>query len=434
LLWSVTAAAGVLADADGAGALSVGGASALEVIDRQSARIDELTRQNTELRELVAGQADQLAEANATIAVLQRMVFGRSSEKSGPAPDGGSDDDAGAGDGGQKKKQVKRGPGARSGRRGYPGLPRFEVFWDFPGGGYCCPECGEPFTLLGDHWSGEQLDWQVHPAGRELPAALQKRVPVPGAADGDGAGAAEGGREGPVHERVHRDAAYGAVRGRAVPEFPGHRAGPAGGGDLARDAGRDGRAGGKAAGPAVGRDRGAEPDSWLLHAGETTWRVFAPGDGEGPAKFWLWVFIGADTVCFVMDPSRSGKVLARHAGTGEETGQLLPGADGEPRRLVISSDFYAVYQSAGRKAGGLVNLYCWSHLRRYFVRAGDANPEQLSSCAAGPVHGWTGSGIFTLPMTSSWPHGRRPRPRPPGENRPPRGWRRRTRHGTPRSP
>jgi transposase len=36
-----------------------------------------------------------------------------------------------------------------------------------------------------------------------------------------------------------------------------------------------------------------------------------------------------------------------------------------------------VYQSAGRKADGLVNLFCWSHLRRYFVRAGDANPEQL---------------------------------------------------------
>ena len=37
---------------------------------------------------MVARQADQLAEANATIAVLQRMLFGRSSEKSGPAPDG----------------------------------------------------------------------------------------------------------------------------------------------------------------------------------------------------------------------------------------------------------------------------------------------------------------------------------------------------------
>jgi len=117
-------------------------------------------------------------------------------------------------------------------------------------------------------------------------------------------------------------------------------------------------------------------DSWLLHADETTWRGFAPGDGEGPAKFWLWVFTGPDTVCFVMDPSRSGTVLARHAGIDEETGQLLPDADGGPRRLVISSDFYAVCQSAGRKADGLVNLFCWSHLRRYFVRAGDADPEQ----------------------------------------------------------
>jgi transposase len=24
-----------------------------------------------------------------------------------------------------------------------------------------------------------------------------------------------------------------------------------------------------------------------------------------------------------------------------------------------------------------VNLYCWAHIRRYFVRAGDANPAQL---------------------------------------------------------
>jgi hypothetical protein len=92
------------------------------------------------------------------------------------------------------------------------------------------------------------------------------------------------------------------------------------------------------------------------------------------------VFIGPDTTCFVMDPSRSGAVLARHAGIDEETGQLSGGGDDGhgPRRLVISSDFYAVYQSAGKKADGLVNLYCWAHLRRHFVRAGDANPAQLT--------------------------------------------------------
>jgi transposase len=46
-------------------------------------------------------------------------------------------------------------------------------------------------------------------------------------------------------------------------------------------------------------------------------------------------------------------------------------------KLSISSDFYTVYQSAGKKADGLVNLYCWAHVRRHFVRAGDASPVQL---------------------------------------------------------
>jgi len=46
---------------------------------------------------------------------------------------------------------------------------------------------------------------------------------------------------------------------------------------------------------------------------------------------------------------------------------------------VISSDFYAVYQSAGRKADGLVSLCCAAHVRRHMVRAGDASPVQLKS-------------------------------------------------------
>ena len=71
-------------------------------------------------------------------------------------------------------------------------------------------------------------------------------------------------------------------------------------------------------------------------------------------------------------------MLARHAGIDQETGQLAGTADdGGPRQLVISSDFYSVYTSAGARADGLVNLYCWAHIRRYFVRAGDANPDQL---------------------------------------------------------
>jgi hypothetical protein len=117
--------------------------------------------------------------------------------------------------------------------------------------------------------------------------------------------------------------------------------------------------------------------SWHLHADETSWQVLAPRAGNGPARWWLWAFIGPDTTAFIMDATRSGEVLARHAGIDKETGQLAAGEDEGPRRLVISSDFYAVYESAGNRADGIVNLYCWAHARRHFVRAGDANPAQL---------------------------------------------------------
>ncbi len=106
-----------------------------------------------------------------------------------------------------------------------------------------------------------------------------------------------------------------------------------------------------------------------------TWRVFTPDGQDTSARWWLWVFLGPDSVCFVMDPTRSAAVLAGHVGISETTGQL-DGAGG-PRRLVISSDFYTVYASAGRKADGIVNLFRWVHVRRYFLRAGDGNPAQL---------------------------------------------------------
>ena len=280
----MTAGAGVLAGADGARTLSAGGASAeellaraLEVIEQQSVRIDDLARQNTELRaqnaqlagaseelrELVGGQAAQLAEANATIAVLQRIVFGRSSEKSGPAPDGDGDD-YDAGDGGKpgsgKKKQVKRGPGARSGRRDYSGLPRFEVFWDFPGGGYCCPDCGEPFTLLGDHWSGEQLDWQViirlvancrRRYKRECRCPGQQTVMAPGPPKAVGKGLFTNGFTAMLlTERFGSGRSMNSLVTGLTRQ--GAEISPA-------TLGGDGRAGGEAAGPAGRRDREAEP-------------------------------------------------------------------------------------------------------------------------------------------------------------------------------
>ena len=306
------------------------------------------------------------------------MLFGRSSERSRPGSAGRDEGGGGRGlDRGSTGK--KRGPGARAGRRDYSHLPRVEVSWDFPGGGYCCPECGEPFTPLGDHVSGEQLDWQVivrlvaH-CRRRYRRACGCRVPAtvmaPGPPKAIGKGLFSNGfiamllTERFVAGRSQNSLVTGLAR-------QGADISPA---TLAGTCAQAGALLAPVAEAITVRSR----RSWHLHADETTWRVFAPRDGDGPVKWWLWVFLGPDTACFVMDPSRSGAVLARHAGIGQKTGQLTDDEDGGPRRLVISSDFYSVYQSAGRKADGLVNLYCWAHIRRHFVRAGDANPVQLA--------------------------------------------------------
>jgi hypothetical protein len=73
------------------------------------------------------------------------------------------------------------------------------------------------------------------------------------------------------------------------------------------------------------------------------------------------VFAGPDTTVFTIAPSRSLKVLTAQLGVvlDADTGALpdaLPGG----RRLLLSSDFYAVYQSMGRM-DGVDNLWCWAH-------------------------------------------------------------------------
>ncbi len=158
-------------DAEGAEAPSGDGlAAALEANRQLSEMADGLLEENAGLRAALAEALARYAERDAELeklradfTVLQRMLFGRSSERSRPEQPGSDSggDEAGGEQGRGTGPGKKRGPGARAGRRDYSHLPRFEVFWDFPEGGYCCPECGEPFTLLGDHWSGEQLDWQV---------------------------------------------------------------------------------------------------------------------------------------------------------------------------------------------------------------------------------------------------------------------------------
>jgi transposase len=377
LLCFVTVLAGVVAEADADAPVRDVLAAALEANERLARVAEELRAENARLREELARRDAELERVNAELAVLQRLLFGRSSERARPGPargeDGGGAAGRGRGGGGDGRP---RGPGARAGRRDYSHLPRVEVIWDFPGGGYCCPQCGAPFTRLGDHVA-ELLDWQVtvrvaaH-CRRRYRRACSCRVAATATAPGPPKAIGKGlFGNGFIAMLLTERYVAGRSQNSLVTSLARH------GADVS-PATLTGTctAAGVLLGPLEEAIAARSRESWHLHADETSWHVFAPRDGDGPAKWWLWVFLGPDTACFVMDPTRSGAVLARHAGIDEATGQLTADGDG-PRQLVISSDFYSVYTSAGKKADGLMNLYCRAHVRRHFVRAGDANPAQL---------------------------------------------------------
>ena len=326
----------------------------------------------------------------AELAVLRRMVFGRSSERArrrtrrrmrmAAATRGRTVSAAG--------RARPRGPGARAGRRDYSHLPRVEVTWDFEGGGYCCPECGTAFTGLGDHVA-EQLDWLVIirvavDCRRRYRRACACRVPATVTAPGPPKAIGKGLFTNAFLAMLLTER---YVAGRSK-NSAGDGAGPPRRGRRAGHAGRGLRAGRGAARPAGGRDHGAVAPVVAPARRRDAWRVLAPRDGDGPARWWLWVFLGADTACFVMDATRSGAVLARHAGIDKKTGQLTPDDDDGPRRLVISSDFYAVDQSAGKKATAWSTLLLGAHPQVLGPGGREPRPAAvLDAGVAGPDQG-----------------------------------------------
>lgn len=286
-------------------------AVALEANREMARLVAELREENARLRAQNAQQAGELESLRADLVVFQRMLFGRSSQRSGPVRDSG---DGEGGSGGQRRGDAggsgkKRSPGARAGRCDYSHVPRVEVIWDFAGGGYCCPDCGTPFTLLGEHVS-EQLDWVVivrvaaH-CRRRYRRVCECRVPVTVTAPGPPKAIGKGLLSN-AFVAVLLTEWYAA--GRSMNSLVKGLARP--GADVlpATLAGACAQAGALLA-PGADAITQRSQSSWHLDADETTWRVFAPREGNGPATWWLWVFIGPDTVCFVIQSGEQADVV-----------------------------------------------------------------------------------------------------------------------------
>jgi transposase len=94
------------------------------------------------------------------------------------------------------------------------------------------------------------------------------------------------------------------------------------------------------------------------HVDETGWHNFVLSEENQHFNWWLWVFASSDVVLYVLDPSRSTDVPRQHLG--------------EAACGIVSSDRYSAYAKLGREVEGLVNAFCWVHVRRDFINAGKA--------------------------------------------------------------
>lgn len=333
-----------------------------------------LRAENADLRARITELDGQVAALTEKVAMLAKLAFGTSSEKKPTQRRDDQNGDEHANDGGcdtDKTARRPRGqqPGSKGhGRRDYSKLPTTEQIHDVPAGQRVCPHCAAAYTPFKNE-TCEQIDWQV-----TLTRIVHKRqtyrrtcrCPVPKIL-----------MPPPVPKAIAKGRfTTGFLARLLVEKFglgrPTHRIVAA----LANDGLEvsEGTLAGVFADlarllvPLAEMIAARNRASVHLHADETRWQVFAEVAGKDSQRWWLWVFVGVDTTVFRIAPTRSFAVLTEHLGLDPDTKELPTG-----RELVLSSDFYTVYQKLGT-GQAVDNLWCWAHIRRYFIRAADGHP------------------------------------------------------------
>jgi transposase len=100
----------------------------------------------------------------------------------------------------------------------------------------------------------------------------------------------------------------------------------------------------------------------LHQADETRWPVFIILEGKEGYGWWLWVLLSKDTVVYLLDPSRSHTVPENHY-------------QADSRGVLVVDRFSAYKSMSWVKQGVVVLAFCWSHVRRDFIRVGKGWPQ-----------------------------------------------------------
>jgi transposase len=341
------------------------------------AEAGRLAAENATLAATVEAQRQQVEALKQRVVTLNRMLFGASSEKAGKSDPGGhpAGGEETARSGGHRARRRGQRPGsAGHGRRPHEHLEAEEQVHDIPGDQRRCPRCGRPYELFGEDAS-EQISWRVKVVRvvcRRRKYARRCRCPVPAVLTAPGPPKLIGKGLFTTEFCVNLLVAKYALglpfnRVIAMLAMAGLEVAA---GTLAGVARRLDVLLAPLAGAIAARNAAAGH----AHVDETSWRVFGQLADNGGDRWWLWVFAAADTVVYKVAPSRSLKVLQDHYGV---TAGQLPEDRGP---LVISSDFYSVYRSFS-EIDGVDPLWCWAHIRRRFIRAGQARRKQLGAWA-----------------------------------------------------
>ena len=301
---------------------------------------------------------EELRQANGKIRSLQDKLFGRKSEKSAGSDRSNDLFDPEEVPAAAKKRGAQPGQEGH-GRRDYSHLPVQEEFVSLPKESLACPHCGKPFVMLSATEDAELLEIDVRPHRRRIrrrryratcdcdPARRTLTAPPPPKLIPKG----NYGISIWVHVLLDKYSSYRPTE-RLLGQLQQYDL------DL----------------PAGTVNEGLQRIEPLLQpiyeallqrnrlggfhqADETRWLVFVLLDGKKGHGWWLWVILGADTVVYLLDPSRSHEVPESHFG---------PDASG-----VLEVDRYSGYKAMAQvKSGRMVLAFCWAHVRRDFVGVG----------------------------------------------------------------
>ncbi len=314
---------------------------------------------------------EELALEKGKVRDLNHRLYGKKTEKHTAKPDALNSDLAPSADDfvgppcPPAKRGAKKGRANRS-RHKHPDLPVVEETISIPEDQLCCPECGQAYTPFPKTEDSEIIEVHVAAHVRKIKREQAK------------ASCQCPNRSGlitaPSAPRVYPKTRYGVsvwvlvLLDKFQSYTPSNRLY-----QRLEDQGVPLSAGTVTNGlkkiaplfnPIEQAMKDKQAQETLFHNDETTWKVFEAVEGKIGYRWYLWVTRSASVISLTVATGRSTQVI----------NEQFSKHGNEP--IIIVCDRYSAYKKFAREHADFVVLaFCWAHVRRDFLDAARAYPD-----------------------------------------------------------